>query len=424
LNSLFFSFCLLLIASSVHTKAAGATWLLAALIGLLAWGRQRIYHNEQPNNTRDFKTGGVTRAARIWAIAALVALILKAIPMLYWGSSWDERHAEIRLLIGALGIYGLTHISLPARALGWLAVALGAASLLAATLIGLYGPNSPPTNRIPWASGVSVIVLAALGAAWLCDGWQRIALIATSLFGAMGILFLSQVRGAMPIAVVWLILQISVSLTTKANEGQRLGRKQFGALTIVVLTVAGAYLLTGTSAFYAAASKRIALAKEEAVAFAISEAGNQNTSVGARLHMWSEASPIIASNLTWGIGKEARLTHIRQWGQELKSPVIQSLGHVHNEYLQTLLEHGLWGLASFLSYAIGILLAAQALWRARIKIPALTLCSIAAMHSIVEITNVNFAHNYYPTLLSLSVSVTLMAGMLTHLSQDGRLKTT
>jgi O-antigen ligase len=407
----------------VHTKAAGAAWLLTALIGLLAWGRQRIYQNEPPN-TRSVQTGAATRAARIWAIAALVALILKAIPMLYWGSSWDERHAEIRLLIGALGIYGLTYIFLPARALSWLAVALGAACVLAATLIGLYGPDSLPTNRIPWASGVSLIILAALGTAWLCDGWQRIALIAASLFAAVSILFLSQVRGAMPIAAVWIILQISLSLTAKSDEGQHLRRKQFRNLTIAVLTVAGAYFLTGTSAFYAAASKRIALAKEEAVAFVISKPGNQNTSVGARLHMWSEASPIIASNLTWGIGKEARLAYIRQWGQELKSPVIQSLGHVHNEYLQTLLEHGLWGLASFLSYTIGILLAARTLWRARIKVQALTLGSIAAMHSVVEITNMNFAHNYYPTLLSLSVTVTLMAAMLTHLSQDGRIKTT
>ena len=422
MNSLFFSFCLLLVTSSVHTKVAGAAWLLAALMGLLAWSRGRFCHNAQPN-AQPLQTDGATQAARIWAIAALAALILKAIPMLYWGSSWDERHAEIRLLIGAIGIYGMSYMFLPARTLSWLAIALGVASVLATALIGLYGPNSTPTNRIPWASGVSLLTLAALGIAWLCNGWQRIALIAASLFGAMGIVFLSQVRGAMPIAVAWIILQISLSLTTKENQGHRLDLKKCRAATIAGLSVAAACLLIGISTFYTPASKRIILAKEEVIAFATNEAGNQNTSVGARLHMWSEAAPIIASNLTWGVGKEARLTHIHQWGQQLKSPAIQSLGHVHNEYLQTLLEHGLWGLASFLSYTLGMLLAARSLWRAHIKIPALTLGSIAAMHSVAEITNMNFAHNYYPTLLSLSVTVTLIAAMLTRLSQGDRVKT-
>ena len=124
--------------------------------------------------------------------------------------------------------------------------------------------------------------------------------------------------------------------------------------------------------------------------------------------MWSSSAPVIVDNLPWGIGKDERLAHIHRWGKELNSSLIKRLGHLHNEYLQTLLENGLWGLASFLSYAVGMLFAAIRLWKSNLKVSSKGLLAIATMHSLAELTNVNFAHNYYPTLLSVSVAITLL----------------
>ena len=65
-----------------------------------------------------------------------------------------------------------------------------------------------------------------------------------------------------------------------------------------------------------------------------------------------------------------------------------------------------------------LLLAARTLWHGGLKNQALVIGSIAIMHSIASITNMNFAHNYYPTLLSLSVSITLLGALLqTHQNQ-------
>ena len=91
----------------------------------------------------------------------------------------------------------------------------------------------------------------------------------------------------------------------------------------------------------------------------------------------------------------------------MNSPVIKRLGHLHSDCLQTSLENGLWGLASFLCYVAGMLFAAKRLSQSNLKVSAQALIAIAAMYSLAGVTNMNFAHNYYPTLLSLSVTITL-----------------
>ena len=383
---------------------------MAAFIGLLNWTLAHSSSHAKQDLIQNLPSA-VQRAAGIWAIATLAAFFLKAAPTAYWDGSWEERHAELRLLIGALGVYGLCRGNLPARAMTWLVLALGAACVCAVALIGIYGPNSTPTNRIPWATGVSMLVLASLGVAWLCNGWRRSLLSTASFVGAVGILIFSQVRGAMPIAIFWLVLLLI--LCTIATRDQR-NYRVFWVRGLVTIGLASLsiWLLANSNLVPNASLVRVAVAKQEIIAFVNGSDSSQNTSVGARLHMWSEAVPPIIDNLRWGVGKNTRLDLIHKWGADLKSPVIQSLGHVHNDYLQTLLEHGWLGLASFMSYTVGILLAAWSLWRARVRIPAITLASIAAMHSAAAMTNMNFAHNYYPTLFSLSVTITLISAII------------
>jgi O-antigen ligase len=104
--------------------------------------------------------------------------------------------------------------------------------------------------------------------------------------------------------------------------------------------------------------------------------------------------------------------HLRQWGNEASSPVVKSLGHLHNEYLHTLLDHGLWGLASFLSYSLGLMLMVRKLratGEVHHKALAVGLASMLFLHMSAALTNMNFAHNYYPTIMSLAVTLLVCA---------------
>ena len=128
--------------------------------------------------------------------------------------------------------------------------------------------------------------------------------------------------------------------------------------------------------------------------------------------MWERSLGASLQSPWIGYGREGRLLQLRQWGDEASAPVVKSLGHLHNEYLHTLLDHGLWGLASFLSYSLGLVLMVRKL-RATGEILhkalAAGLASVLFLHMSAALTNMNFAHNYYPTILSLAVTLLVCA---------------
>ena len=109
---------------------------------------------------------------------------------------------------------------------------------------------------------------------------------------------------------------------------------------------------------------------------------------------------------------------MRQWGQDAKSDVVKQLGHVHNEYLHQLIDHGLWGLSSQFVYLGGLLLISWQMLKKGHKTAALSLSGIAFIHLTASLTNVNFAHNYYTTSLSLFVGLSLWLTRLTPKSQQ------
>ena len=41
-------------------------------------------------------------AARIWLFACLAATAIRIIPHAFWQDDWDRRHAEMRLVLGAM----------------------------------------------------------------------------------------------------------------------------------------------------------------------------------------------------------------------------------------------------------------------------------------------------------------------------------
>ena len=411
LTLIFVAFLSVLVAmASVHTKIAGAAWLCVVSGGVYTvCTRARFLRGDLSQLA--LPKDPVVSVATIWLLFTTLALALKAIAVLYWNSGWEERHAEIRLFLGALGSFGLAGYAINNRSQAALAMGLCGACLAAVALLFLYGGDGAPTNRIPWASGVSLLIIASLGAALIAEKLQRVILLLSSGLAAFGVIAFSDARGAYPIGLIWTITLFSMFIAPRRDEARaqrtpwETKTKSLLAWGLVSLALLG---ILSSQGVFERTYARVAVAKSELGAYIQGDADSINTSVGTRLRLWSLSAPVVVDNLPWGIGKDERLAQIHRWGEELNSPVIKSLGHLHNEYLQTLLENGLWGLASFLSCTVGMLFAARRLWQSDLKVSSKALVAIAAMHSLAELTNMNFAHNYYPTLLSVSVAITLL----------------
>jgi O-antigen ligase len=411
----------------LQTKIAGAAWLGLVLIGVWSLIHRRRQPLRGDSAHRRSIYYPVVSAAITWLLFATLALTLKAVAVFYWNSGWEDRHAEIRLFLGALGSVGLAVYAINNRSQTALVVALCGACLAAFALMFLYGGEGAPTNRIPWASGVSLLIIASLGAAFTAEKLQTVLLVLSSGLATFGIIAFSDTRGAYPVGLIWIIALFSmrsISRRDVATARQTAWKKKIRLWLAAGFVSAAALVMWHSQEFFKGTIVRTETAITELRTYIQGDDTSANTSVGARLHMWSLSAPVIRDNLTWGIGKDERIAKIHRWGEELNSPVISSLGHLDNEYLQTLLENGLWGLASFLCYVAGMLFAAKRLWQSDLKVSAQALVAITAMHSLVGMTNMNFAHNYYPTLLSLSVAITLLFAKIEAQQRQHSVKTT
>ena len=411
---------ILLAASTLNTKAPGFAWLLFMLAGLWAWWQSRRASDApstamEPGETT-LQKSPYRSLARIWLLTTLAALLLKTVPMLYWGDPWEERHAELRLFLGALGLYGLCQLPLQrlrrnylnANYMAWVGTGLAVACLLASWLVLTKCSNAAPTNRIPWAAALTLSTCTLLTLARVTSDYRlRYIWLAASFAGLLAVLA-SDVRGAFGLALVWPVLALYLfkvrSSPTLPHARLKAGLKLTAALLLVAVLI--------PSPFVQKPLERMQIAWPEWQASQISAALGANTSVGARLYMWQRSLGAVTESPLIGYGREGRLMHLRQWGDEASSPVVKSLGHLHNEYLHTLLDHGLWGLASLLSYSVGLVLMVRKLRATgdiHHKSLAAGLASVLFLHMSAELTNMNFAHNYYPTMLSLAVTLLVCA---------------
>jgi O-antigen ligase len=168
-------------------------------------------------------------------------------------------------------------------------------------------------------------------------------------------------------------------------------------------------------------AQRVQLAVSEFSAIDSSHDSRFDSSVGARVYLWKRALEEIPDHLLMGVGREVRMASIQRWGEQANSSMVKSLGHLHNNYLEELFDQGLFGLGSFLAFLAGLLYMVMRLRKDQ-PMAAVGMAGILFMHSTSSLTNVNFAHNYYPTVLSVAVSVCLLLFMRTSGSDDPNLK--
>lgn len=143
------------------------------------------------------------------------------------------------------------------------------------------------------------------------------------------------------------------------------------------------------------------------------KAENYSTSVGARLYLWDMAWKSVRHSPLIGIGGRERLHRIKHAGDGQSEAdltnlnAVRNLGHVHNQYLHSAWDGGAIGLGAFLILLLGMLIATRQLSRID-AVAAWQLGGILFMHATSNLTNVNFAHNYYALALSLAVVIPIL----------------
>lgn len=376
--------CLALV--SLSTEMAGAAWLLLVISGAIMGVRSR--HIMAPT--------ALHTAAQMWLWICVLALLFRAVPVVYWTDLWEEQHAPLRLLLGALGAWGLTRCK--TRTTPWALHGLAVAGILGLGLTLLGGRDGLPTNAIPWAVSMAMIGLLLLhGSVLLAKVPSHRLAWGVGAAAALAAVLVSETRGAY-VAVLW------AALWLLWHWRKKLTLKKLAWITAIALAL---LFLLRTTPLVQTPVKRIEIAAIELKDIQLRQEGAQNSSVGARVELWHLAASAIPASLWLGHGRDERLNLIHEWGAERNSATVASLGHMHNQYLHDLMDHGAWGLMSTLMYLFGLTTLACWLGQRGQSFAGWTIGSVAFMHAVGSLTNVNFAHNFYPTIMSIAVGLAL-----------------
>jgi O-antigen ligase len=396
-----FASLLLLAAGTISTKAAGAFWLSLVLIGIYYWLKKPPENFQASTNPTQTTLKTIAKG---WLYFCLLALALKTIPMVYWSGPWEERHAEFRLLIGATASYLLIHYQrLPKNWFTGVGHALSVACVLAFGLASIWGSHAAPTNRIPWAAGVSILSCLLLTWSFLPSANASLAGVwrICSLLGVCAVL-ISGVRGSFALVLIWPALWWWQSRQSASTPFK--GKLLKTALALLIATLAIAFAPRSESPF-----QRIHQVAAELGLTKDSDSFIANSSNGARIVLWKAGLQAFQNHWVLGLGFTGGKDLIKQAAANSQSDTVKSLGHFHNDYIHTAVEFGILGLLSFLGYSVGMAWCAWRLYQSGFATSATGMLAVLGMHMTTSLTNMNFAHNYYPTILSIGVSLLLLS---------------
>ena len=408
----FFSLCLA--AAPTSTKIGGLAWVLLCLMGL--WAFVKSYSSKalevgahSPYNYLESSPSAIEEAARVWLLACLAAAAIRFLPHAFWQDNWDRRHAEVRLILGALATVALVKWPPFYRLLGAqkviLSYALALACFVGFGVAALYGRETP-VHAIAWAVCLSFMVclLAPKVLDSSVPSAHRKFWVLAVLMGSMGVV-LSQSRGVYGL-LIWLTLAGYVA----ASNRMLLQFSTFKPATWVSFGLAFLgfiWILGAQPPWLTSVMQRVSEIWVEASLAQSNPSEAANTSVGSRLFLWSKALDAIEVQPWFGYGKENSIAMIKQWGLEINSEQVQKLGHLHHEFLDAWVSHGLMGILSLLVLATGMGLVVRKLWVPHPR-AAQGVLGILFMHLTAGLSNTNMVHNYYGAMLSLSVGLALV----------------
>ncbi len=407
-------FALTVAGAPTSTKLGGLAWVLLCLMGF--WAFLRSERIQRSNIGLQFTADGaytgpspVEEAARIWLFACLAATAIRIIPHAFWQDDWDRRHAEIRLVLGAMATVALVKWPPFYRLMGAQKRSLGDALAMACAVgmgvTALYGRETP-LHAIAWA--VSLSFLVCLLAPMVLDpsiasGHRKFWAVAV-IMGCMGVV-LSQSRGVYGL-LIWVALASYVAASNRTLLQMSTFRLRTW-LSLGLLFGSLIWMLSVQPAWLTSVIHRLSEVWIEASMSQSNPGEAANTSVGSRLFLWSKALDAIEAQPWFGYGKENSIAMIKQWGLEINSVQVQKLGHLHHEFLDAWVSHGLMGIISLLVLATGMGLVVRKLWVPHPR-AAQGILGILFMHLTAGLSNTNMVHNYYGAMLSLSISLALV----------------
>jgi O-antigen ligase len=386
----------MVVLSPALMKVAGAAWIIAILWSLwLAHAQPKL-----PADTPSAQA--LYRATDFILCFFVLAFVLRTIGQAYWWDNWQYRHFDARMLFTAIAVHILVRrITFTTQRRNELVVALALMSLTALYVVFEYlRMRTPPTSIIPWAYGMVLFSIVLASVRLVPDSAQTKAtsaihwLSTTAAMLFLIIVLLSGVRGAY-FAVLWVACIIAFSL--RHTLSIRMFKNKYLWISAAVVALGLGILIKNVPLVYEIPKARISIALAELKGF---QDENRNSSVGIRLHFIEKGIEAYLEKPWLGHGIEQRTQLVNQWGFNVTS--LTDLKHTHNEYVNAILDYGVLGGAAVLSYLLGLMLAAFALWRVNVAF-AVTLAGFCFATFSTFLTNANSLHNYTSVTLGLAL---------------------
>lgn len=394
----------------LHSDLAAWTWSWWLLASLSCWGWAR-----QPA-TDSFPVAGssATRAGPLgWPLIgpAAVALLVACLIGLAMGTWHEEgwrgmrQDGKVLMVLPMVGVLSrllldsrIPGSSVPAwrEQLGW---ALGLQLAVAAAVALLWPRAQLPATAIPWATAVA-LTMAVLGPLVLIrDGvhpdsraW-RIGLTLALLAGATAVVW-SRSRAAW-VVLPWLML-VAVALA------QRPARAVLWSLVVAVLAGGTGVLYDSLQPPQVERGLRLLDLLQE-----LGQLGTPDgaSSLGSRVVLWQTAWDSLWQHPLTGIGVSQRIALVQAVIPPEALPDVAPLVHVHQQFLNQAVDHGLPGLlAAVLSAAAPWALA----WRAGPGLMRWQCMGIGTVHGTGLLFNANMTHGTYAFNLGLCLMAVLL----------------
>jgi len=395
---------LLLALSPVSTKIGGALWLMLVAGGLLLWWRTRRVATTEDGD-------GAQRVAWVWLCFCVAGAALKLVGVLHWGDPIGTRHFEIRLTLAAWAAWLLLR-QLPPGFIDFsqlrLALLLAAVLALGVSIAHAYFNVETPSNRINWAGGLVMLSFAQIALLGHSARPRDVAVTILGLFFFLLSVLLTGARGAY-LAIPWLCFSALCALLLVGQRPvlQRVRLTMRFAVPLLLLTVA-TVILVPKVVNVPAQRLQLALDEIQATVVAGDTQNYVNSPVFVRIRFWQRSWEAIQQEPWLGHGRDRRIEMIQQWADEAGSDEMRRHIHVHNEYLNGWLDHGVIGLASTLCIMLGLFVAAGLASRVNVH-AGIGMLGVGVLHVLMSLTDTNTGTNNYGVMMSLSMAIMLLS---------------
>jgi O-antigen ligase len=390
------------------SKVAGSIWFL--MVGAAIWSL--FFVPKAPSLLKD--ESELLSLSRLWLYFSIAGFLFKAVGMFYWSDPWWTRHFEFRIVCAAASmpiLFARFRVSDAQKSQLASALCIASGVALVVAYMHAYHDVDTPAQRINWAGGLVMLACVTLPLVkYPSLGFFKRWAMALAAFAFVLAVLLTGARGAY-LALPWVILGGLALLWRNLCSVVR-----SNAAGLPLLLMIGAVLLATPlllPKILEVPVQRVTLGLTEMRAM-VAEPGVDtkaiDTSVGTRVYMWERSKEKIWQSPWIGYGREQRMAFIQEWGAEVKAGEVINQTHLHSEYINGWIDHGIFGLLSTLSLMLGAAVLAWTL-RPRMGLAAYSAGGIAFTHVVMSITDTNSQTNNYSVMITVSLLIIFMLAL-------------